>query len=185
MKQQHGVSLIEVMIALVVFAVGVGGMAGLQLRSLSMSMDSKQRAVVLAKSQELADRMRSNFGSLSAYVKDDTFDNSDGSYCSTEPAAICADSNSGSAASCSGEQMAEFDVWDVFCRDDSGMNDSVIDWRTDITCTSSPCMAGIDTVTISTIWVSRTGDTNKDLVVTTGANGSDPTQDHLILSFTP
>lgn len=183
MNKQRGVSLIEAMIALVVFALGVGGMAGLQLRSLSMSMDSKQRSVVLAKSQELADRMRSNSASLPTYIG--TFQNNDGSYCSVEPADNCADSNSGSAAACTGQQMAVFDLWDVFCRNDSGMDNTVIEWTTNVTCSSATCAVGLDTVTISTTWVSRTGDTNKDLTVTTGATGIDPTQDQLLLSFTP
>lgn len=184
MNKQYGVSLIEVLIALVVFALGVGGMAGLQLRSLSMSMDSKQRSVVLAKSQELADRMRSNSASLLSYVG--TYTNNDGSYCSTPPVDNCADSNSGAATTCTGQQMATFDLWDVFCRNDSGMDNSVIEWTSEVICTSSlTCQVGLDTVSISTTWISRTGDTNKDLVVPTATTGTDPTQEQLLLSFTP
>lgn len=184
MIKQRGVSLIEVLIALVVFAIGVGGMAGLQLRSLSMSIDSTQRSVVLAKSQELADRIRSNSGSIADYATGTAFNNTGGNYCNTLPANNCADSNQGIAATCSGSQMALYDLWDVFCRVDSGMNASVVDWSTAISCASSPCAVG-DAITISTNWVSRTGDTSKDLVVTTGANAVDPTTDSLILSFVP
>ncbi len=183
MNKQRGISLIEVMIALVVFALGVGGMAGLQLRSMSMSMDSQQRSVVLAKSQELADRMRSNNKSIADYVN--TFNNTGDAYCGIEPQVNCADSNAGSAAVCSGAQMAEFDLWDIFCRDQSGLNETVIDWRTEVTCSTVACDVGIDTVTIVTTWISRVGDTNKDLVVTAGENGIDPTQERLLLSFTP
>ena len=180
MKGQRGISLIEAMIALVVFAIGVGGMVGLQLRSVSMSLDSKQRSIVIAKSQELADRMRSNRGFLTSYVG--TYSNAGGTYCSTLPAANCADSNIGSAAVCSGTELAAFDVWDVFCQADSGLDDSVIDWSAEITCTGGGCLAGQDTVTISTGWVARTGDTNKDLV---GNAANDPSRDELIMSFTP
>ena len=49
-KYQRGVGLIEVLVALLVFAIGVVGMAGLQLRTISMSIDSTQRSVVIAKS---------------------------------------------------------------------------------------------------------------------------------------
>lgn len=180
MRNQSGISLIEVLIALVVFAVGVGGMVGLQLRSVGMSLDSKQRAIVIAKSQELADRMRSNRAFLTDYVG--SYSNAGGTYCATLPAANCADSNLGSATVCGGVQLAAFDVWDVFCQEDSGVNESVINWATEITCSTAGCVAGRDTVTISTDWVARTGDTNKDLV---GNAAIDPSQDQLTMSFTP
>ena len=179
MRNQRGVSLIEVMIALVVFAIGVGGMVGLQLRSVSMSLDSKQRAIVIAKSQELADRMRSNRWFLSDYRG--SYSNAGGAYCSTLPAANCADSNTGAAAVCGGAALATFDIWDVFCQVDSGLDASVIDWAVEINCTGA-CTASQDTVTLTTSWVARTGDTNKDLV---GNAANDPSQDQLIMSFTP
>ena len=57
---QRGVGLIEVLIALVVFALGVVGMAGLQLRTMSITLDSAQRTYVVTKSQDIADRIRAN-----------------------------------------------------------------------------------------------------------------------------
>lgn len=181
MKYQRGVSLIEVLIALVVFAIGIGGLAGLQLRSLSMSIDSTQRTVVLAKSQDLADRIRSNQGAIATYLG--VYDNV-GGYCATEPAINCADSNAGAAVACTAQQMAAFDLWDVFCRNRSGLNAGVAEWQTQVTCATSGCTMG-DQITIATTWVSRTVDTNKDLNVAVGAAGVDPTLDRLILSFVP
>ncbi len=179
MKKQSGATLVEVLIALVVFAVGVGGMAGLQLRSLSMSIDSTQRTVVLAKTQDLADRMRSNRRAISTtysgvYSR---------AFCAVEPAENCADSNRGGAVSCTADQMAAFDLWDVFCRADSGMEGAVVDWQTQVTCTNGCANLG-DQVTISVNWVSRTVDTNNNIDNTVAA-GVDPTQDNLILRFIP
>ncbi len=179
MKQQLGISMIEVLIALVVFAIGVGGMAGLQLRSMSMSVDATQRAVVLAKSQELADRIRSNTAGMSTYIN--TFNNNDQSYCAARPAEMCSDSSAGDAVSCNEIQMATFDLWDVFCEVPTGLNSSVIQWNTDIACTSSTCDGAQDTVTITTTWVSKTSDSNKDLASTTSA----AITEQLILSFVP
>ena len=51
---QRGVGLIEVLIALVVFALGVVSMAGLQLRTMSITLDSAQRTYVVTKSQDLS-----------------------------------------------------------------------------------------------------------------------------------
>ncbi len=181
MKNQSGVSMVEVLIALVVFAIGVGGMAGLQLRSISMSVDATQRAVVLAKSQELADRMRSNSAALVNYINSSPYNNNDGSYCAAAPADNCADSQSGAATTCTAAQMATFDLWDVFCASQTGLNQSVIEWNADITCTSAACNGAQDTVTITTSWVSKTADSNENLIRTSSA----ATSDQLTLSFIP
>ena len=65
---QSGIGLIEVLIALVVFALGVVAMAGLQLATISMTMDSTQRTYVISKSQDIADRIRSNGIPASTYL---------------------------------------------------------------------------------------------------------------------
>lgn len=182
MKLQSGVSLIEVLIALVVFAIGVGGMAGLQLRSLSMSVDASQRSIVLAKSQGLADRMRSNPAGIPGYLG--TYNNIGGAYCATAPANNCSDSNSGIATTCSAAEMAAFDLWDVFCRTSTGVDDSIIDWSTTITCTSAACSAALDTVTVTTSWISKTADTDEELAATAGS-AADQTVDSLTLDFIP
>lgn len=182
MKRQSGLSLIEVLIALVIFAIGVGGMLGLQLRSLSMSVDASQRTVVLAKSQELADRMRSNSAGITDYLG--TFSNAGGGYCAAPPANNCSDSNSGPASTCSASEMASYDLWDVFCRVDTGMNDTIIDWTTAVTCTSAACNSPLDTVTVTTNWISKTADTDEELAATAGT-ATDRTIDTLTLDFIP
>jgi len=181
-KKQTGITLIEVLIALVVFAIGVGGMAGLQLKSLGMSVDATQRAVVLAKSQELADRIRTNATAMSTYTN--TFNNSGGAFCASSPAPVCGDSNDGLAVSCSPLQLAAFDLWDVFCRTGSGLNDSVINWQTTISCTTAACDSALDTVTLTTVWVSKTADMDQDLANTAGTS-NDRTIESLTLSFIP
>ena len=127
---QRGVGLIEVLIALVVFALGVVGMAGLQLRTISMSIDSTQRSMVIAKSQDMADRIRSSGAAPSAYVG--TYDNT---LCPSQPAS-CADTDLNNAANCSVSQMVTFDVWDVFCATNLGLESGVSQWTTVINCNS-------------------------------------------------
>lgn len=151
---EKGLGLIEVLIALVVFALGVVGMAGLHLRTLSMSMDSVQRSVVIAKSQDVADRIRSSGAPPGSYV---------GTYasaaCAVVPAVSCADSELGLAENCSAAQMATFDVWEAFCGSDSGLEGGVIEWVARITCDSGCTGAGAR-MAITTQWVSRTNDTD-------------------------
>lgn len=56
--RQRGGSLIEVLVALLVLAVGLLGLAALQARSLSASLGSAQRSEAIVLSQYLLDVMR-------------------------------------------------------------------------------------------------------------------------------
>ena len=181
-SKQAGVGLLEVLIALLVFALGVVGMAGLQLRTLGMSIDSTQRSVVIAKSQDLADRIRSSGVDPINYVG--TYDNT---LCPATPANICADTESGNASSCDRLEMAAFDVWDVFCADRSSLDVGVSQWTTVIQCAGA-CAMGAQ-MTIDTTWESRTADTNADIADSSITNADGTVQnaivDRLTLSFIP
>lgn len=58
--QQRGFTLIEVLVAIVILAVGLVGIAGLQAQSLRNSQDSFFRTQANAFATDLADRMRAN-----------------------------------------------------------------------------------------------------------------------------
>ena len=58
-KKQNGASLIEAIVSLLVFSIGVLGITALQTLSLVRSGDVKQRSVAIWKAQELVDRIRS------------------------------------------------------------------------------------------------------------------------------
>lgn len=64
--QQAGSSLIEVMVSVLVMALGILGMTGLQTTSLKYSTQSMQRTKAAYLSYEILDRMRANTGSLYA-----------------------------------------------------------------------------------------------------------------------
>ena len=59
-KRQSGVGLIEVLIAVLVLAVGLLGFTGLQTQALRMNFDSLQRARASMLAEDLFDRMRAN-----------------------------------------------------------------------------------------------------------------------------
>ncbi|MFZ6774459.1 type IV pilus modification protein PilV [Undibacterium sp. SXout7W] len=59
-SQTQGFSLIEVLIAIFVVALGVIGAAGLQLTSIRTSQQSSFKSVAVQLANELADKMRSN-----------------------------------------------------------------------------------------------------------------------------
>lgn len=106
-RRQQGASLIEVIISVFIFAVGVLGFASLQSRSIQATFDNTQRDQVVWLSQSLIDRIRVNKPGATTYASELTdFDFAD---CST-PATLC------DTTTCSETEMATYDVWDMYCR---------------------------------------------------------------------
>lgn len=60
-RTQRGVSLIEVLIALLITAVGLLGFAALQARALQSTEESYSRAQAAAIAQDMVERQQSNF----------------------------------------------------------------------------------------------------------------------------
>ncbi len=59
-RRQHGVSMIELLVALVIFAFGMLGMAGLQTRALQYGQSSLHRSQATALADDLIDRLRTD-----------------------------------------------------------------------------------------------------------------------------
>jgi len=191
---QSGISLLEVLIALVIFALGVVGMAGLQLGTMRVTMDSTQRSYAVAKSQDIADRVRSNGIAPSSYLG--TY-NDEGDYCTTnEPAEICTDVVGADAVQCTTDQMVAFDLYDAFCTSNGNvgaekvgngsLEDEVAEWLVVIGCefddgtgikATTACDELGARVTIETSWFARSFDTD----VTT----DEPRRDSMMLRFVP
>ncbi|KRV66932.1 type IV pilus modification protein PilV [Pseudomonas citronellolis] len=113
--RQHGMTMIEVLVTLLIFTVGLLGVAALQLNALKGTADSAQRSQATWVLQELAERMRANnIGSNeSNYTTAAT--------CSSLPSPWCADHYnpiSGAkvnAVTCTSAEMAAFDRWEAQC----------------------------------------------------------------------
>lgn len=95
-KSQSGFTLLEVMIAMVIFSIGLIGLAGLQARGIQSTGMSQGRSIAIIQAYDMADRIRAN-----------PVGDSDGSYnniTATIPAAIdCI------TAICAQTDMASFD----------------------------------------------------------------------------
>ena len=94
-RYQQGVSLIEVLVAMFVLGIAVIGFVALQVRALSASNESAYRSQAMSIAQDLAERMRSNYGQISAY---------ENANWAIIPVRDCY------AATCTAAQMVEFDV---------------------------------------------------------------------------
>ncbi|EPF93075.1 hypothetical protein GCM10025882_06070 [Acinetobacter gyllenbergii] len=57
---QHGVGLVEVLVALVLLAIGILGFIGLQLKAIDASAEARQQVLALTIARDLAERMRAN-----------------------------------------------------------------------------------------------------------------------------
>jgi len=104
-----GFTLIEMLIALLVFSYGLLGWAALQLTALEGSRSAELRTIATLQAQDLADRMRANMAAVNAgqYTADVKSDNN----CRS----IYFKHAGGTPAACTPTQLAQDDLydWDV------------------------------------------------------------------------
>jgi len=65
---QHGVTMIEAMISILLFAVGALGLVALQYSSMAGAADNQQRTVAIWKAEELVNRINANSGQIQTYI---------------------------------------------------------------------------------------------------------------------
>ena len=141
-----GYGLIEVLISMLVFALGVLGVAGMQGQAIRVTHDSLQRSQAAWMVQEASERMKVNFGGLDSgrYQATAVTASTDiTAYCGNPPPKQCIGST------CTPDEMADYDINDLLCK-----NAGVINPQLAIACTNTPCAAG-DIVTIDLSWDSR------------------------------
>ncbi len=97
---QRGFSLIEVLVALLVLAIGLLGLAGLQTLGLKFNTQSYQRTQAVLNAYDIVDRIRANTSGIAAAVYDDI----DIAAPPSAPPVDCA------AFSCTNLDMAAYDV---------------------------------------------------------------------------
>lgn len=70
-RRQCGVTLIEVLVAIVVTVIGLLGMVALQMRAYATETESYQRAQAAILLEDIASRIRANSDDAAAYVAND------------------------------------------------------------------------------------------------------------------
>lgn len=116
---ENGFSLIEVLIALFVLAVGVIGAAGMQLAALRTSQQSVFQTRALHLAVEMAERMRANVGQMKLTDSANPYLHID--HQSSSPSHLTASLHDcyGSNAECSAAQLAQFEIAEWLQRIDS------------------------------------------------------------------
>lgn len=110
--RQAGSTLIEVLIALLVFTIGLQGIASMQYQAVKDNFDSSQREHGIWAAEELINRIRANPEGREAGLYTKTDENP----CNAgEPATFCADADGSPAPTCSAIEMAAFDIWQSIC----------------------------------------------------------------------
>lgn len=99
-KRQQGFTLLEVMVALLVFSIGLLGLASLQVSGLSFNRSAYERTQANYLAYDILDKMRAN----RTAANDGSYDNAFGDY----PSAL---SCVGSTANCSAANMAQADIY--------------------------------------------------------------------------
>jgi len=99
---QHGFTLVEVMVAMVVFSVGLLGLAGLQSLGMTNNQTAYYRTVAMQMASNMSDRMRTNVTALNA-----------GSYSAVLPLPVPAPLGTDCiAATCTPAALAAFDIFE-------------------------------------------------------------------------
>ena len=170
--KQSGFTLIEVLVSVFVLALGVIGVAGMQLTAMRNSQVSNYQTVAVQLAAELADKMRSNAVEMAKTDDSNAFIFTYNSATDGEPTV----GTKCYATTCTAEQMADFDVYEwkqrlrallpggrvAICRDTTPVDSGALKWA----CTSSLTAQGDAPLVIKVGWLGRgknpDGTDNKD-----------------------
>jgi len=109
-----GFTLIEILIALVIFSIGLLGLAGMQLRGSEGTNTAYFRSQATLLANDMAERMHAN----QQGVMDDAYMDLDTDGICTEanrPNPFCASRDGTPAAACTPTEMAVFDLYTLAC----------------------------------------------------------------------
>ena len=181
-RQQSGISLIEVLVTMLVMTIGLLGIAGMQSTSLKDGLDTAQRSQATWLVTELVERARANpYGRTSGgYVTNQLNIGSATACGGAKPAKLCADSSAGDAANnCTPVEVAEYDVWEVFCGNVeantvANSTDSLKLETVDIACTNPATCTDNSDFEVKLSWISQS--VNNSQILTDAQKQAQETQ---------
>lgn len=126
---QRGAGLIEVLVAVLVLAIGLLGLAGLQTQSLRFNNEAYFRTQASLLVMDMADRMRTNMEQVREQVSTYTIEKTD-----TVPVTV----RSCQTNSCSASQLAEFDFQQWRQRVDQVLPGAIVEVKPDAAGVGTP-----------------------------------------------
>ncbi len=153
-----GVTLVEILVAMLLLSVGLMGMAGMQIKGVKNAYSSHFRSHASLAAEAMAERMRANPAGIQGMNYDDVDSNTIA--CNVQPAPYCqaAYGVADTLPCVSGAELASFDVFDIACgiwdgtQGVEGVKDLLPAGRLEINCDDDPCTANsMYTITVS--WV--------------------------------
>lgn len=154
--RQHGFSLLEMLVALVVFSIGMLAIAGLQTVSKQANFEAIQRTTASQIAHGLLEDMRTNGDAIAVYRQAQALgDGSRGS----EPAPNCR-----TGATCNAQQKAAYDLWfweqvldgNLETRDGAGTGGLVLPTL----CIDGPALGGPGVYRVTVAWRGTASITN-------------------------
>jgi type IV pilus assembly protein PilV len=158
-NRNNGFAMVEVLVAMIVMAVGIIGLLRLQAEGLKNSHSAYLKSQVVSLIDDMADRMRAN----EAGFKNNHYDTIDTSTLSSNPGFDCMTDNSAtsSGTSCDAQELANYDIY-VWGKTLSTMLPS---GTGTVVCNDSPCLID-STHTITVLWDDhRTGNADSQFSV--------------------
>jgi len=139
---QHGFSLIEIMVSLLVLSVGLLGLGGLQITSLKGSNNAHFRTVASLAATDLADRMRANPVAVTAgdYASEYVL-----ATCRVLPEKVCE-----AKTLCTPDEVAIYDMYRVNCGvavdgfQTGGAQYDLPQAYMSVSCSTAPCGSGVE-----------------------------------------
>jgi type IV pilus assembly protein PilV len=108
-KASGGFTLVEVLVSVIIFSVGLIGVARLQVVAKQNNYDAVQRVAATSVAQDMLSRMRSNHTVLNTYVSNSGSTTVGRNSISSEPTPVCGSSGT----QCTASQLATHDLWEI------------------------------------------------------------------------
>lgn len=109
--QVQGFTFLEVVVTMAITSIGLMGLISLQMQALQGTNDAGNRSQAIFLVNDIANRIRANHVAADSYVTP-----IGGVDCEDEITKKCTDFHGGSAADCSGAELAAWDKFEVACR---------------------------------------------------------------------
>ncbi|MEW8397892.1 MAG: type IV pilus modification protein PilV, partial [Candidatus Thiodiazotropha sp.] len=163
-RYARGMTLVEVLIAATVIAVGLLGIASLQVNALQGANDARYRANATDVIASLADRLQANLAGVASYGNPIPTEScalaSDGTLSTIERCAMSPDGPASVVSQCTQAEMAAYDLWEVNCSLQTSIPGAVLS----ITCPAPGC-ATMTPMTVNISW--QTQNRNPDAATAT------------------